>query len=508
MAVITRRTIAQPRFSGTRHFWAPATALWTGPTPREQQDAVNNSGGALQFTAATAVNADTILVIAADNFYLAADLLTPTGTAVTTWALAHTLDGGTNDSHIKVWLGTVTTAGGTVITNWNHTDNERYAGIWVFPGAVAIDAVASTDSDAAATDHVAPSVTPTTGNLNNLLIVLWQSPGGEVNYVPPSIMLSYGERDLAGLATYLAASEPYAVDTATGTRTATSSASVTWAALSVLVKPAVAATLAIAGTATQTSTAAATLTMTAAAAGAATQTSTAAAALTRITPVTATATETSTAAAALNIVTVHAGAGTATQTSTAAAALTIVTPIAAAATETSTATAALTLTAAIAGAATETSSAAANLTRITPIAAAATETSTAAAALTITTGAVTHQAAGTATQTSTAVASLRMTTLITAAAIQTATALAALTQQIALPAGSATLTSSAHADLLIPAAFTPIHYGLDTHTTTGTTHTTTATTSAVGAQASTTNIDTATATNSTGAATTSRGNLD
>lgn len=211
-------------------------------TIREQQDTANNSG-ALNLTASTAQVGDTIILIVANDWHDAASLLTPTGTAVTTWNLRHTMDGGTDDTHAKVWEGTVTTAGGTVVTNWGTAapDEERYAGIWVTPDG-AFDVAASTDSDTAATSHVAPSVTPSTNPA--LLICLFGTGGSSTDYTSPGTLTFYTERDVTPFATFRAAFEDLTSTSATGTRTVTSAANFTWFAVSVVLKSTAATALA------------------------------------------------------------------------------------------------------------------------------------------------------------------------------------------------------------------------------------------------------------------------
>lgn len=211
-------------------------------TIREEQDAGSNIS-AISFTlgAGTQVG-DTILLVQANAWYSLANLQTPTGTAVANWGtVKHTMDGGTDDNHVKVWMGAVTTGGtSTVIVNNSTTDEERFAAVFVLAGAIDFDSAASTDSDAAATSHVAPTVTPTAGKTDDLLVCLFGThTGGSINYTMPGSMTAYTERDVGAVNTFRAASEQLVSDAATGTRTATSSVSVTWFATSVLVKVAV-----------------------------------------------------------------------------------------------------------------------------------------------------------------------------------------------------------------------------------------------------------------------------
>lgn len=205
---------------------------------RQQIDTAFSETAGTPLTLTAAQVDDTVVVIHADDYYAASDLLAPGGTAVSTWTLKHTLDGGTNDNHCKVWVGRVTTAGGTVTEGTNNTTHERYFGVWVLAGAVDFKTAASTDSDATSTSHVAPSVTPSTGKTNDLLICLFgTAPNSATNYTSmPGGMTARTERDAGVFCTFRAADQKLASDSASGTRTATSSATVEWFAVSVLME--------------------------------------------------------------------------------------------------------------------------------------------------------------------------------------------------------------------------------------------------------------------------------
>lgn len=202
-------------------------------TIREQQDAASNSGG-ISFTASTAVVGDRIILIVANDWYTTADMSTPTGTAVTTWNLRHTGDGGDFDTHSKVWEGVVTTAGGTVVTNWVVGDEERYGGIWVTPDG-QFDVAATTDTDVNSTSHVAPSVTASAAN--GLLICLFSTGGTATDYTVPGTLTFYTERDVTPFATYRAGFENLTSAGATGTRTVTSASNTAYLATSVVLIP-------------------------------------------------------------------------------------------------------------------------------------------------------------------------------------------------------------------------------------------------------------------------------
>src|SRR6266496_839297 len=203
---------------------------------RQQIDNAVSGTAAISLTLTSALVGDVVVVLHADNFHTAAEMTTPTGTAVGgAWSLKHTLDGGASDNHAKVWMGVVTTAGGTAVEGTVNTDHERYLGAWVLPGTVLFDTAASTDSDATSVTHVAPTVTPTVGQLDDLLICLFGTQNVDVNYTMPGSMTAQTERD-TGFATYRGADEQLVTDAATGTRTATASVTDTWFARSVLVQ--------------------------------------------------------------------------------------------------------------------------------------------------------------------------------------------------------------------------------------------------------------------------------
>jgi hypothetical protein len=210
----------------------------TGPQIREIVSAWSNSAQ-ITLNLSLAEIGDTVLLIHADNFYTLANLNAPGGTAVSSWAeqtgTGIPVDGGTNDNHARVWKGTVTAEVGTVATSSDNTDHERYAVAVVYIGAVEIDDLVGTETDTAGTSHAAPSVTPDSGAIDDSLVCVWGTTDAETNYTVPGSMTPDTEYD-TGFNTYRAATEKLASDAATGTRTAASSVSTTWFAISVIVK--------------------------------------------------------------------------------------------------------------------------------------------------------------------------------------------------------------------------------------------------------------------------------
>jgi len=208
---------------------------------REEQDAGMNATANVTFTTgAGMLTSDKLVFIHASNFYVAANMTAPTGTAGTAWTLQHTADAGTDLGHTKVWTSDVALPGArTVITNSVDVDNERYAALFVLTGAASgIDGVASTVNGASSTSIVAPTVTPTSGQADDLLICFFgpgiQAGTGAVNLTMPTSMVAYTERDTNW--TGRVGSEMLTSAVPTGTRTATSSAAATYQTVSVLIK--------------------------------------------------------------------------------------------------------------------------------------------------------------------------------------------------------------------------------------------------------------------------------
>ena len=128
-------------------------------TIREQLDGASNSADiTLSLGAGTAIG-DLLVAFSADDFYTAAEITTPLTSQPVTWTLHHTVDGGSNDNHCKVWTGAVTVAGAqnVVFSNATHLDHERFGAVFVLStSGVSFDTVASTETDATSVSHVAP----------------------------------------------------------------------------------------------------------------------------------------------------------------------------------------------------------------------------------------------------------------------------------------------------------------------------------------------------------------
>lgn len=219
----------------------PSTTTYPGSTPVSQQfQHIGASGGvaAKSFTLLAGANiGDTVIVVHGNNFYTAANLNSPTGTAVGGgWTLKNTLDGGTNDGHIKVWKGTITNASGTIVEGTGFADEERYFSYWVFPGYCDVDDFAGTDSDTSSASHVAPSVTPDAGSYDFLICVTGNISANRNYTGTPTGMTAAGTEVDTGFGTWQSWYETLNSDSATGTRTATSSGSDAWLAVSILIQ--------------------------------------------------------------------------------------------------------------------------------------------------------------------------------------------------------------------------------------------------------------------------------
>src|SRR5882762_5483898 len=145
-------------------------------TVREEQDTSGYFTAQTFTTGSGLLTTDKLVLIQANDDYVDTNLMTPTGTAGTSWTLQQTTNAGASGaSHTKVWTSDVALAGArTVIANHTNTDEERYAAMFVLTGAASgIDGAAGTASGSSSTSHVAPSVTPTSGRSDVLLICMF-----------------------------------------------------------------------------------------------------------------------------------------------------------------------------------------------------------------------------------------------------------------------------------------------------------------------------------------------
>lgn len=217
---------------------------------RSEVSAFNTTTAALTMTlAASTTVGDKVVLLQANDYYTLAALGTPSGTAVSSWTeltLAQ-FDGGTfaGDGtprvHFKAWMGTVTTGGAsTVIANWaspSGGDEERYAHALVFTSTALYDTATST-AQTASTTWTVPSVTAATDNSYQLVMVANSTTGGLTNFTFPAGMTTQAEVD--NFITFRSGWGFLSSSGATGTRSITSSASVSGGIQTVVIQPTVA----------------------------------------------------------------------------------------------------------------------------------------------------------------------------------------------------------------------------------------------------------------------------
>lgn len=200
------------------------------------------SGGAsganvtLITSAATSVG-DILVAFHGNNFYTAAQMLTPTGTAGT-WTVAATGDNGSSSAHQKIWTRKVAVDGAQTVTVAPAVDEEHTIHLVVVSGAdqtTWVD-VAAGGNGATSTSHIAPTVDPTV--FNALLLVGAQSTSLG-NYTIPGTfgMRMLSEVDVGGFCTSGAAAEVLGNDANTGTRTLTLTVTGAYASTSIALRP-------------------------------------------------------------------------------------------------------------------------------------------------------------------------------------------------------------------------------------------------------------------------------
>lgn len=259
------------------------------------------------------------------DYYTAGSIGTPTGTAVTTWTLLNTGDAGSNNPHVKVWSGVVTTAGGTVIGSGtgqfaNGAVNVHVAacsGVDTTTSTSFVDVSANAANGTNTTAHTATGVTTTAAD--DMLVVFTvgaDSDGGVTtasSYGTPNAGMTRqaeGFYDSAGtrFADHAAYTEQLSASGATGTRSLTYPVNAGYASITVALKgtsghaaAAIAVSTAVTSDALATRVGAAALTVAAQVTAAADRTIHATAALTAGATVTAGALATRNAAAALAV---------------------------------------------------------------------------------------------------------------------------------------------------------------------------------------------------------------
>lgn len=182
---------------------------------------------------------DLLLLLHHNDFYELSNLQEPGGGGAGGWTLHATADRGTNAAHGKTWASEVTSAGQQTVELRQGEDSGggggsddacMYGWLFVFAGGQVEDAAGATGTS---TDHAAPSVDLAASA--GRLVCGWGNDGGAADYTVPGSMSGQTEIDCSSFSTSVAADEALDVSGATGTRTATSSLSRGFAALSVAV---------------------------------------------------------------------------------------------------------------------------------------------------------------------------------------------------------------------------------------------------------------------------------
>lgn len=217
---------------------------------RSEVSGFNTTTAPITLTLPASTVGDKVVLLQATDYYTMAALGTPTGTAVTTWTeltLAQ-FDGGTFTGdgtprvHFKAWMGTVTTGGAsTVIANWaspSGGDEERYAHALVFTSTALYD-TATSAAQSASTTWTVPSVTAAEDNSYQLIMVANSTVGGFTNFTFPAGMTTQAEVD--SFITFRSGWGFVPTAGAIGTRSITSSASVSGGIQTVVIKPTVVA---------------------------------------------------------------------------------------------------------------------------------------------------------------------------------------------------------------------------------------------------------------------------
>ena len=206
------------------------------PQVREVLSAGASNATATVVTGPNTADGDLLVAFHGNNFYTAAGMLTPTGTAGT-WTQRAVGDNGTNAAHMKVWTRPVVGGGPQTVTCAPVIDEEISLQLFVLSGADIVTPAddAAGGNGAATTAPVAPSVTAAaTGDL--LLCGVQNVNLGD--FTAPPQMVKRSEVDTITICTAATASSEIGGPGATGTRTFTDSVSSAYASASILIRPA------------------------------------------------------------------------------------------------------------------------------------------------------------------------------------------------------------------------------------------------------------------------------
>lgn len=184
--------------------------LWTGAA---------SASSVTLTTSGNVAAGDTLVVLHGNDFYTAAQMLTPTGTAGT-WTQQAVGDNGASSAHQKVWTRPVTVGGAQTVTCAPAIDEEHTVHLYVIIGAdptTPVD-VAAGGNGATSGSHICPSVTPTS---TRPLLLFGVQATASLTYVAPQFVQAWNTaRPPVVDATAFTASQ-VATGGATGTRTMT-----------------------------------------------------------------------------------------------------------------------------------------------------------------------------------------------------------------------------------------------------------------------------------------------
>ena len=183
---------------------------------------------------------DLLVIIASNDFYLMSDValqsISPSATA--TQVTACNADAGSNLAHVKVWTAPVVTAGAvTVTTVSTHTDEERALIVYIIAGAAGGGANTGSIGTGTGTTWTCTSMTTTSPDC--LVLAHWQgdSTSGGSTLAPPGGAWTTQYDDLleGTFSRAEGASNIFTAAGATGTFSATTSASHGFAASAVAI---------------------------------------------------------------------------------------------------------------------------------------------------------------------------------------------------------------------------------------------------------------------------------
>ena len=183
------------------------------------------TGATLSMNTPSAMAVGDFLVVAHFYDYNAlADLTTPTGTAVTTWASQTTSGTTANQMHLKLWSGTATAAGvQTVVVNTATSDATHMPVLFVVDATgvtiAVVDVAQNTGNNTVS--HVAPSITTTPLIDDRLICGAGESPFSGGAYSWPGSMTEQSDVVVGSNSVASTATEVLTANGSTGTRTAT-----------------------------------------------------------------------------------------------------------------------------------------------------------------------------------------------------------------------------------------------------------------------------------------------